>query len=108
MKNLNSLLTVVTVLLLLSPCVNAKTTLDPKDTLRGIKDVNVNVKVDILGIKDILRKDVELKLKTAGIGVLPTDAPLKESIGKPTLTVSVQTAFRNKPLILYFTATALM
>ncbi len=101
-----TLITVV-VFLLVSPCVNAKVTLDPKDTLRGIKDVNVNVKIDILGLNDKIRKDVVLKLRTAGIGVLPLDAPPKESIGKPILIVSVQTASRDKPLILYFTGVAL-
>jgi hypothetical protein len=67
----------VAVLLLVSPCVNAGFVLDDKETLRGIKSMiviieDIRAKAENAGInKDMIRKDVELKLRMAGIKVVP-------------------------------------
>ena len=72
-------LSMVTVLFLVSPYVNAEYVANDKEVLRGIENIGVVIeklprKAKKLGItKNNLRRDVELKLQSAGIAVITPD-----------------------------------
>jgi hypothetical protein len=95
----------VTVLLFVSPCVNAEFVTHNKEVLRGIKSIGVEIgklphEARNLGItRDSLRKHVESKLRLAGINVATPDE-LKANPEIPFLLVAIVIGY-NKPTCIY-------
>ncbi len=87
-----ALITLV-VLLLVSPCVNAEVVTSQKETLRGIEGIYVEPAINQEAIKQgitkyIIKTDVELKLRLAGIEVL-SQISIKE-IGAAWLDLQIE------------------
>ena len=95
----------VTVLLFVSPCVNAEFVTHNKDVLRGIKSIGVEIgklphEAKHLGItRDSLKKHVESELRLAGIHVATPDE-LKINPDIPFLLVAIIIGY-NKPTCIY-------
>jgi len=98
-------LSMVTVLFLVSPYVNAEYVANDKEVLRGIENIGVVIeklsrKAKKLGItKNNLRTDVELKLQSAGIAVVAPDE-LNTNPEIPFLLVTVILGY-SKPTFIY-------
>jgi len=106
MRNTKRVTLIITAaLIILTPLsVKAEYITDTKDTLRGIKNILVVVKIfsqeaqKYALTKDKIQKDIELKLETAGIEIIP----LKNyPTLKPYLLIKINTAYNRLGLFAY-------
>ena len=102
MKNIKWIILIaVAVSLLVSPCMGAEYLTDKKETLRGIRGMCVSIEnlsdnVKELGLtRDILRMDVELKLRLAGIKVLSIKEERLKSLDLPYLYLNINTVIQS-------------
>lgn len=91
------ILMAVSVLLLVSPCVNGEYLGDTKETMRGIKTLYVMVMpfpdLEKAGITaDMIKTDVELKLRLVGIKIL-TEEKEVQTFKSPGLSVVVESFY---------------
>lgn len=95
----------VTLLLFISPCVNAEFVTHNKDVLRGIKSIGIEIgklphEARHLGItRDRLKTYAESKLRLAGVHVA-TPNELKASPDMPFLLIAIVIGY-NKPTCMY-------
>lgn len=106
MRNTKKFILIVTaaLIILTLPSVKAEYVTDAKDTLRGVKSILVVVKIFSQEVqknaltKDKIQKDVELKLETAGIEIIP----LKNfPTLKPYLLIKINTAYNRLGVFAY-------